>query len=125
MIAVGGTPALLRLTGKSYTFNMPADYADVDQGEIAVDDRILSERLTPPSLLAYHRTAIRLYMILERIIAKINIPACSPSSAVHLIGREGGIRRFNENAPHPATCEADHRAVSFDVELQRAYGKRL
>lgn len=97
----------------------------MDQDEIALSQTSSHERLSAemPSLLAYHRTSIRLYMILERILAKINIPSCSASSAINTIARDSGTRRYRELSPHASSCDADHRPVGFDAELQREFAE--
>ena len=95
--------------------------SDIDQGEVTILDSSLQERISPeiPSLLAYHRTAIRLYMVLERIVNKINMPACTKSSAINTISLDMGTRRYDETHPHSPGCEADHRSASFALELSR------
>jgi hypothetical protein len=94
---------------------------DIDMSEITITNSALQERISPelPSLLAYHRTAIRLYMILERIVNKINMAACTPSSAINTISRDMGTRRYDESLPHRPGCEADHRSSHFTSELSR------
>lgn len=94
---------------------------DTDQGEITILDPSLQERISPdiPSLLAYHRTAIRLYIVMERIVTKINMPACTTSSALNKLSRDMGARRYDETAPHSPGCEADHRGANFSIELSR------
>lgn len=124
MISVTGRPALLRLRGTCQATDdnrtTAKGHADIDQDEISITDPSLSERLSSeaPSLLAYHRTAIRLYMILERIVTKINMPACTQSSAINAISREGGTRRYRETEAHYAGCESDHRSTGFKAEIQ-------
>jgi hypothetical protein len=58
-------------------------------------------------------------MILERIINKINMPACTKSSAINTISLDMGTRRYDETNPHSPGCEADHRSASFALELSR------
>jgi hypothetical protein len=101
--------------------------SDISQEEITILDSTLQERISPdmPSVLAYHRTAIRLYMVLERIVNKINMPSCTTSSAINKISQDMGKRRYEETAPHSQSCKADHLPSGFALEISRECPNRL
>lgn len=90
---------------------------EIDIDEIPLDVNSTNERLTlgGPTYLPYQRACVRLYMVLERVIDKINIPGCTASSVINQISQ--GKRRIRETAVHPEGCVCDHRALDFDDEL--------
>lgn len=112
--AAYGRPVMLRLS-------------DMDVPELDVDSDEYTERLPAAtsfdracSLRAWHRAAIRLFCVLERVIDKINLPACSSSAALERVMRKKPKRpRQTEN--HDESCMADHEAIGFDEELERMY----
>lgn len=92
---------------------------EIDIEEIEVDNSAWSERARPssPSFLAHHRACIRLFMVLERVLSKINIPSCTLSSAIDRIS--SSVRRRKETIMHGDDCGANHGPLSFDEELAR------
>ncbi|KAL1404831.1 hypothetical protein Q8F55_008441 [Vanrija albida] len=100
-----GRPPMLRL-------------CEIDIDEIPLDVNSTTERLTlgGPTYLPYQRACVRLYMVLERVIEKINIPACTASSVINQISQ--GSRRIRETAVHPEGCACNHQALDFDDELK-------
>lgn len=110
--AAYGRPVMLRLS-------------DMDVPELDVDSEEYTERLPAANsfdractLRPWHRATIRLFCVLERVIDKINLPACSSSAALERVMRKKPKRpRQSEN--HDESCMADHEAIGFDEELQR------
>lgn len=109
--AAYGRPVMLRLS-------------DMDVPEIDVDSDEYTERLPAATsfdractLRPWHRAAIRLFCVLERVIDKINLPACSASAALERVMRKKPKRpRQSEN--HDDNCMADHEAIGFEEELE-------
>ena len=109
--AAYGRPVMLRLS-------------DMDVPEINVDSDEYTERLPAATsfdractLRPWHRAVIRLFCVLERVIDKINLPACSASAALERVMRKKPKRpRQLEN--HDDGCMADHEAIGFDEELE-------
>lgn len=109
--AAYGRPVMLRLS-------------DIDVPEIDVDSDEYTERLPAATsfdractLRPWHRAAIRLFCVLERVIDKINLPACSSSAALERVMRKKPKRpRQSEN--HDDSCMADHEAIGFEEELE-------
>ncbi|KAN0060062.1 hypothetical protein ACQY0O_008035 [Thecaphora frezii] len=108
--AAYGRPVMLRLS-------------DIDVAEIDVDSDEYNERLPSgsfdhsPSLRAFHRAAIRLFCVLERVIDKINLPACSSSAALERLMRKKP-KRPRQSANHDDSCMADHEPIGFSEELE-------
>lgn len=106
MSAFHGRPSMLRLN-------------DIDIEEMNTSSAAFSERLSSSSasFLAYIRTFVRLMVVLERVLEKINIPSCTGSSAVNKAST--GIRRIKETIMHSdADCPSLHAPVTFNLELQ-------
>ncbi|SOV09061.1 uncharacterized protein UDID_03699 [Ustilago sp. UG-2017a] len=109
--AAYGRPVMLRLS-------------DIDVPELDVDSEEYTERLPAATsfdractLRPWHRAAVRLFCVLERVIDKINLPACSSSAALERVMRKKPKRpRQSEN--HDDSCMADHEAIGFDEELE-------
>ncbi|PWZ01632.1 hypothetical protein BCV70DRAFT_158393 [Testicularia cyperi] len=112
--AAHGRPVMLRLS-------------DMDVPEIDVDSEEYTERLPAANsfdractLRPWHRAAIRLFCVLERVIDKINLPACSSSKALERVLRKKPKRpRQSEN--HDESCMADHEAIGFEEELEHDF----
>ncbi|EST05781.1 hypothetical protein PSEUBRA_004804 [Kalmanozyma brasiliensis GHG001] len=109
--AAYGRPVMLRLS-------------DMDVPELDVDSDEYTERLPAATsfdractMRPWHRAAVRLFCVLERVIDKINLPACSASAALERVMRKKPKRpRQSEN--HDDSCMADHEAIGFDEELE-------
>ncbi|SPO32170.1 uncharacterized protein UTRI_02727 [Ustilago trichophora] len=109
--AAYGRPVMLRLS-------------DMDVPELDVDSDEYTERLPAATsfdractLRPWHRAAVRLFCVLERVIDKINLPACSGSTALERVMRKKPKRpRQTEN--HDESCMADHEAIGFEEELE-------
>lgn len=109
--AAYGRPVMLRLS-------------DMDVPEINADSDEYTERLPAATsfdractLRPWHRAAIRLFCVLERVIDKINLPACSASAALERVMRKKPKRpRQSEN--HNDSCMADHEPIGFEEELE-------
>ncbi|TKY87741.1 hypothetical protein EX895_003322 [Sporisorium graminicola] len=109
--AAYGRPVMLRLS-------------DMDVPELDVDSDEYTERLPAATsfdractLRPWHRAAIRLFCVLERVIDKINLPACSASAALERVMRKKPKRpRQSEN--HDESCMADHEPIGFEEEIE-------
>ncbi|KAJ9478682.1 Zn(2)-C6 fungal-type domain-containing protein [Pseudozyma hubeiensis] len=109
--AAYGRPVMLRLS-------------DMDVPELDVDSDEYTERLPAATsfdractLRPWHRAAIRLFCVLERVIDKINLPACSASAALERVMRKKP-KRPRQSANHDESCMADHEAIGFEEELE-------
>ncbi|WWC93840.1 hypothetical protein V866_000676 [Kwoniella sp. B9012] len=103
--AAYGRPVLLRLE-------------TINAEEINVTDETYSERSSVdlPTMLPWTRAAIRQYMVLERIVEKINIASCTHSDIINSLTR--GTRRIDETSVHDVKCSAKHNEMNFDEELR-------
>lgn len=115
--AAYGRPVMLRLS-------------DIDVPELDVDSEEYTERLAAATsfdractLRPWHRAAVRLFCVLERVIDKINLPACSSSAALERVMRKKP-KRPRQSQNHDDSCMADHEAIGFDEELERKYYQR-
>ncbi|KAJ1034987.1 hypothetical protein NDA18_000592 [Ustilago nuda] len=109
--AAYGRPVMLRLS-------------DIDVPELDVDSEEYTERLPAATsfdractLRPWHRAAVRLFCVLERVIDKINLPACSSSAALERVMRKKP-KRPRQSQNHDDSCMADHEAIGFDEELE-------
>ncbi|PWN53517.1 hypothetical protein IE53DRAFT_366292 [Violaceomyces palustris] len=107
--AAYGRPATLRLSS--------IDVPEIDVESPEYDERLPSS-VRELSLRHFYRANVRLHCVLERVVEKINLPACSASSALERLGG-AKPRRPRESCPHDAsTCRSDHGVVSFEQELE-------
>ncbi len=98
--------------------------SDMDVPELDVDSDEYTERLPAAkcfdracTLRPWHRAAIRLFCVLERVIDKINLPACSGSAPSRgSCAKSPNEPRQSEN--HDESCMADHEAIGFVEELE-------
>ncbi|CBQ70975.1 conserved hypothetical protein [Sporisorium reilianum SRZ2] len=109
--AAYGRPVMLRLS-------------DMDVPELDVNSDEYTERLPAATsfdractLRPWHRAAIRLFCVLERVIDKINLPACSGSAALERVMRKKP-KRPRQSANHDDSCMADHEPIGFEEELE-------
>ncbi|SPO37321.1 uncharacterized protein PSFLO_02794 [Pseudozyma flocculosa] len=109
--AAYGRPVLLRLSD--------IDVAEIDTDSPAYDERLPASNSFDQaySMRPYHRAAIRLFCVLERVIDKINLPACSSSAALERLMRKKP-KRPRQSANHDDSCMADHEPIGFSEELE-------
>lgn len=113
--AAYGRPVMLRLA------DMDIDEIDADNGDF--DERAPSAHYVglaqPPTLGAFYRATIRMFCVLERVLDKINIPACHASAALQMLASRGATRRprLSANVDELSQCRANHAQISFDEEL--------
>ena len=98
--------------------------SDIDVPEIDVDSPQYDERLPATTsfdqactMRPFHRAAIRLFCVLERVVDKINLPACSSSAALERVMRKKP-KRPRQSQNHGESCQADHEPIGFSEELE-------